>query len=53
MSRPSTHSAIADERNERIEIYINGEFFLTLKGGHQLKLSRSYKDKLRYFTPHR
>ncbi len=28
--------------------HINGEYFLTLKGGHTVKLSRSYKDKLRY-----
>lgn len=27
MTRASTHSAVADERNEHIEIYINGEFF--------------------------
>jgi branched-chain amino acid aminotransferase len=25
--RPSTHSAVADARNDNIEIYINGEFF--------------------------
>ena len=29
--------------------HINGEFFLTLKNGHQVKLSRSYRDRLRYF----
>lgn len=31
--------------------HINGEFFLTLKGGHTVKLSRSYKSKLKYFEP--
>ncbi len=29
--------------------HINGEYFLTLKSGHTLKLSRSYKNKLKYF----
>jgi len=47
-------SAIVNVRQvKHLQPHINGEFFLTLKGGHQLKLSRSYKDKLRYFTPHR
>jgi two-component system LytT family response regulator len=30
--------------------HINSEYFLTLEGGHTLKLSRSYKDKLSYFS---
>ena len=30
--------------------HINGEYFLTLQGGHTIKLSRTYKDKLKYFT---
>lgn len=30
--------------------HINGEFFLTLKNGHTVKLSRTYKNKLRYLT---
>jgi len=29
--------------------HINGEYFLTLQSGHTLKLSRSYKEKLRFF----
>jgi len=29
--------------------HINGEYFLTLQSGHTLKLSRSYKEKLRLF----
>jgi len=29
--------------------HINGEYFLTLKGGHTVKLSRTYKDKLNLF----
>lgn len=32
-----------------MQAHINGEYFLTLKNGHTLKLSRSYKDKLKYF----
>ena len=32
-----------------MQSHINGEYFLTLKNGHSLKLSRSYKDKLKYF----
>ena len=33
-----------------MQSHINGEYFLTLKSGHVLKLSRTYKDKLRYFS---
>ena len=29
--------------------HINGEYFLTLSNGHTIKLSRTYKDKLKYF----
>lgn len=29
--------------------HINGEYFLTLNGGHTVKLSRTYKDKLELF----
>ncbi len=32
-----------------MQAHINGEYFLTLKSGHTLKLSRSYKNKLKYF----
>jgi two-component system LytT family response regulator len=32
------------------QAHINGEFFLQLESGHTVKLSRSYKDKLAYFT---
>ena len=32
-----------------MQAHINGEYFLTLNGGHTVKLSRSYKDKLRHF----
>ena len=30
--------------------HINGEYFLTLESVHTIKLSRTYKDKLRYFA---
>jgi len=30
--------------------HANGEYFLVLDSGHELKLSRSYKDKLRLLT---
>ena len=32
-----------------ISPHINGEFFLTLKRGHTVKLSRTYKGKLKHF----
>ena len=34
----------------KLQSHINGEYFLTLQGGHIIKLSRTYKDKLKYFT---
>jgi two-component system LytT family response regulator len=44
----STIVNIAEVREMRA--HINGEYFLTLKCGQTVKLSRSYKDKLRYFS---
>jgi len=35
---------------KEMQSHINGEYFLTLKSGHTLKLSRTYKDKLKYFS---
>ena len=32
-----------------MESHINGEYFLTLGSGHRVKLSRTYKDKLKLF----
>ena len=32
-----------------MESHINGEYFLTLDSGHRVKLSRTYKDKLKLF----
>ena len=37
------------KRVREMHAHINGEYFLTLSNGHTVKLSRSYKDKLRYF----
>jgi len=34
----------------QMQAHINGEYFLTLNSGHTVKLSRSYKDKLRHFS---
>jgi two-component system LytT family response regulator len=34
---------------KEMRAHINGEYFLTLKGGHVVKLSRTYKDKLKLF----
>ena len=31
-----------------MQSHINGEYFLTLEGGHTVKLSRTYKDKLKF-----
>jgi two-component system LytT family response regulator len=33
-----------------MQSHMNGEYFLTLKSGQKVKLSRSYKHKLRYFV---
>ncbi len=35
---------------KEMQSHINGEYFLTLSCGHTVKLSRTYKDKLKYFT---
>lgn len=37
-------------RVREMQAHINGEYFLTLNGGHIVKLSRSYKEKLRHFS---
>mgnify|MGYP003133861458 CR=1 FL=1 len=37
------------DRVERVSSHINGEFHLTLSCGTSLKMSRSYKDKVRHF----
>ena len=35
---------------KEMQSHINGEYFLTLKSGHVLKLSRTYKTKLKFFS---
>ena len=35
---------------KQMQSHINGEYFLTLDCGHIVKLSRTYKDKLRFFS---
>jgi len=43
-------STIVNVRQVReMEAHINGEYFLTLESGHRVKLSRTYKSKLKYF----
>ena len=43
-------STIVNVRQVReMESHINGEYFLTLLSGHRVKLSRTYKDKLKLF----
>jgi two-component system LytT family response regulator len=37
------------KRVKEMHAHINGEYFLTLSNGHTVKLSRSYRDRLRYF----
>jgi two-component system LytT family response regulator len=37
------------ERVTRLRPHINGEFFLVLDGGHEIKLSRTYRDKVEHF----
>jgi two-component system LytT family response regulator len=32
-----------------LRAHMNGEYFLTLSGGHELKLSRTYRDKVEFF----
>lgn len=32
-----------------LRAHMNGEYFLTLEGGHELKLSRTYRDKIELF----
>lgn len=36
-------------RVKALRAHMNGEYFLTLDGGHTVKLSRTYKDKLACF----
>ena len=37
------------ERVEKVSSHINGEFHLTLSCGSSLKMSRSYKEKVKHF----
>ena len=36
-------------RIERLRPHINGEFFLILSGGHEIKLSRTFREKVDHF----
>jgi len=35
---------------KEMQAHINGEYFLTLNCGHIIKMSRTYKDKLKFFS---
>ncbi len=37
-------------RVQQLRPHINGEYFLTLKNGHTIKLSRTYINKLKHFS---
>jgi len=37
------------ERVEKVSSHINGEFHLTLSCGSSLKMSRSYREKIKHF----
>ena len=36
-------------RVKSLRAHMNGEYFLTLEGAQELKMSRSYRDKVEYF----
>jgi two-component system, LytTR family, response regulator len=36
-------------RVKSLRAHMNGEYFLTLEGAHELKMSRTYRDKVEYF----
>jgi len=36
-------------RVKSLRAHMNGEYFLRLDGGQELKLSRTYRDKVEYF----
>ena len=47
-------STIVNLRRVRtLRAHMNGEYFLTLEGEHELKLSRTYRDKVEYFLKSR
>ena len=37
------------QRVQRLRAHMNGEYFLVLEGGHELKLSRGFRDKVELF----
>ena len=39
------------ERVEKVSSHMNGKYYLTLIGGSTLKMSRSYKNKIKHFFP--
>jgi len=49
MQRIHRSTIVNVNKVREMQAHINGEYFLTLDGGHQIKLSRSYKHKLKFF----
>lgn len=49
MQRVHRSTIVNVNKVREMEAHINGEYFLTLDCGHRIKLSRSYKHKLKYF----
>lgn len=41
------------QRVKSLRSHMNGEYFLKLEGGHELKLSRTYRDKVEFFLKRR
>jgi two-component system LytT family response regulator len=49
MQRIHRSTIVNVSKVREMQAHINGEYFLTLDCGHRIKLSRSYKHKLKYF----
>lgn len=49
MQRIHRSTIVNVNKVREMQAHINGEYFLTLDGGHKIKLSRSYKHKLKFF----
>ena len=49
MQRIHRSTIVNVSKVREMQAHINGEYFLTLDCGHKIKLSRSYKHKLKYF----
>lgn len=50
LQRVHRSTMVNTHRVQQLRPHINGEYFLTLKSGHTIKLSRTYKSKLKFFS---